>query len=721
MSDRSNPSQHTNALAKEKSPYLLQHAHNPVNWMPWGDEAIAKAKAEDKPIFLSSGYSTCHWCHVMERESFENEEVAKLINDNFIPIKVDREERPDVDLTYMTYVQAASGGGGWPMSVFLTPDLKPFFGGTYFPPEDVPGRIGFKNLLKELSKAWKDDREKVLTSSSRSVEKLQEYLDSENKGEETKPDAVIQKAYDDLASSFDYHEGGFGGAPKFPRPSTLGLLFRIHFDWARREDHKSEADWAVEMAVRTLRSMANGGMRDHLGGGFHRYSVDSYWHIPHYEKMLYDQGQLLTAYVEGYQMTQATPLADIARDIVQYVKRDLRHPDGGFFSAEDADSYAREGDDHKREGAFYIWTAAEIDEALGKEDGSIFRYAYGARRDGNARQESDPHDELKGTNTLFRAYSVKKTAEFFKKTPEEVDAILTKGRQVLFELRAKRPRPHLDDKVITAWNALMISGLARAAAALGEPESLKLATDAAQFIHDRLCSEPGQGLYRSWRDGERGPKAFATDYACLISALLDLYQAGFEVKWLQWAEALQNEMDSLFLDQERGGYYSVHTDMSHSILRIKEDYDGAEPSPNSMAALNLARLASMLDKPAWHEQAAKIFTLFGSTMANSGSAVPVMVAAFDFLHRGRQQIVLAGDSGSPGFHKLAGVVHRRLLPRAVILHADGGAAQHWLGTKNEALAAMKPLDGKPAAYVCQNYVCQAPVTDAAELEKLLGA
>ncbi len=721
MSDTpAQPPKHTNALAREKSPYLLQHAHNPVNWMPWGDAAIAKAKAEDKPIFLSSGYSTCHWCHVMERESFENEEVAKLINDNFVPVKVDREERPDVDLTYMTYVQAASGGGGWPMSVFLTPDLKPFFGGTYYPPENTGGRIGFKNLLKELDKAWREDREKILASSIRSVTKLQEYLDGENTGAEVKTDAVVQKAYDDLASNYDYHEGGFSGAPKFPRSSSINLLLRINHAWRKDEARKSECDWAAEMSLRTLRAMAGGGIWDHVGGGFHRYAVDAYWHIPHYEKMLYDQGQLLWAYAEGHLVTGSPLLAEVARQIVKYVERDLRHPQGGFFSAEDADSLATATDDHKREGAFYIWTAAEIDDLLGKEDGSIFRYAYGARRDGNARPESDPHGELKGTNTLFRAFSAKKTAEFFKKTPEEVEPILARGLKILFEARAKRIRPHLDDKIITAWNGLMISGLARAGAALAEPAFLTLAAQAAQFIHDHLCATPGKDLHRSWREGGPGPKAFAADYACLIHALLDLYQAGFDVKWLQWAVSLQAEMDGLFLDPDKGGYYSVHTDMAHSVLRIKEDYDGAEPSPNSLAALNLARLAAMLDSKAHAEQAQKIIILFGHTLQNSPSAVPVLVTAADFLQRGKQQIVLAGEKTSPAFQSLLKVVHSRLLPNAVLLHADGAEAQNWLGAKNEALAAMKPVSGQPAAYVCQNYACQAPVTTPAALEKLLG-
>ena len=710
---------YTNALAKEKSPYLLQHAHNPVNWLPWGDEAVAKAKSEDKPIFLSSGYSTCHWCHVMERESFENEEIAAFINAHFVPVKLDREERPDVDLTYMTYVQAASGGGGWPMNVFLTPELKPFFGGTYFPPENTQGRIGFLNLLKELHKAWTEDREKVLAGAERSVSKLQEFLDGEAAAREVKTDVVVQKAYDDLASSYDYHEGGFSGAPKFPRSTSINLLLRIHQAWSKEETRRSESEWAGEMSARTLRAMANGGIWDHVGGGFHRYSVDGYWHIPHYEKMLYDQGQLLWAYAEGHLVTGSAFLAGVAREIASYAARDLRHAGGGFYSAEDADSLRAEGDEHKHEGAFYVWKAAEIDELLGRERGSIFRYAYGARRDGNARPESDPQGELAGLNTLFKAFSAKKTAEFFKKPVEEVQEILADGLKVLFEARAKRPRPHLDDKVITAWNGLMISGLARAGAALGDTGLLDLAAGAAGFIHDNLCAEPGKGLHRSWREDERGPRGFATDYACLIHGLLDLYQAGFNGRWLRWAAALQEEMDGLFLDRERGGYYSVHTDMAHSVLRIKEDYDGAEPSPNSLAALNLARLAAMLDRPAWQEQAGRIVTLFGATLESAPSSVPVLVMAADFLERGKQQIVLAGDKASPAFRALAEVVHRRLLPNAVLLHADGGEHQAWLGSQNAALAEMKPVGGAAAAYVCQNYTCQAPVTAADDLAKLL--
>ena len=709
---------HTNALIHEKSPYLLQHAHNPVNWLPWNEAAFEKARNENKPIFLSVGYSTCHWCHVMEHESFENEDVAKILNEHFISIKVDREERPDVDLTYMTYVQASSGHGGWPMSVFLTPELKPFYGGTYFPPEDKYGRIGFKSLLGEIIKVWEKDAGSIREKSANAMQRLQQHLDDEQKHQDAPVDAVLKKAYDDTASQFDYHEGGFSGSPKFPRPVILGLLWRLKkLAAAKKEQH--DADWSESMVKTTLNNMAFGGIRDHIGGGFHRYSVDGYWHVPHYEKMLYDQGQLVTAYIEGYQNTGIEFYADIAREIIAYCKRDLRHPDGAFFSAEDADSLADEKAAKKTEGAFYVWKAEEIDEILGKNTGSIFRYAFGARRDGNARPESDPHGELKGLNTLFRAFSPKKTAEYFKLDEAKVAEIIDGGKKKLFEARAKRPRPHLDDKVLTAWNGLMISGLAKASSALGDSDYLTMAEQAAQFIHDKLCATPGKELRRSWRDGVATVPAFAPDYATLIQGLLDLYQAGFDVKWLKWAVELQGEFDAKYWDKEHGGYFTVSNTIPNSILSVKEDHDSAEPSPNSVGAMNLLRLGAMLARDDLRAQGVKVLQLFGSVLEKSPFSVPYMTSALDFQHHGDMEIVLAGDKNDAAFQSLAKEVRTRHLPNAVILHADGGEGQKFLGEKNEAIAAMSPIDGKAAAYVCRNRVCNAPVTSAAELVRLL--
>jgi len=701
---------YTNALIHEKSPYLLQHAHNPVNWLPWGEAAFEKARAEDKPILLSSGYSTCHWCHVMEHESFENEDIATVMNEHFICIKLDREERPDVDLVYMTYVQAATGHGGWPMNIFLTPELKPFYGGTYYPPV-TRGRIGWKDLLGEINKIWLEDKAGVLERASTSIAKLQDHIEREL-AEKGDPDhkQVLDKAYNDLSGSFDYHEGGFSGAPKFPRPTALDLLYRLHMNYKTSDE--SQSSWALEMALKTLRAMANGGLRDHLGGGFHRYSVDGYWHIPHYEKMLYDQAQLLPAYVEGYQLSGGVDFyAQIARQIVTYVKKDLTHPEGGFYSAEDADSYATAESDHKTEGAFYVWKASEIDQLLGTREGSIFRYAYGARKDGNARPESDPQGELKGLNTLFRAFTAKKTAEYFKMSPEEVDDILKKGREVLLETRNQRPRPHLDDKVITAWNGLMIAGLAKAGAVLHEADFITLATQAANFLHDKLCATPGKGLRRSWREGEAKVDAFAIDYACLIHGLIELHQATLDERWLKWTEQLQAEMDTRFEDKEHGGYFSTHTDMPNTIMRVKEDYDGAEPSPNSLSALNLVRLASLTANKSFQTKADTLLKLFHGTLTNSASSVPMMVIALDLLKHDHQQIVLAGDRADSDYQALLRAAHKRLLPYATLLNASDG--------RDDFVKAMQPVQGKPAAYVCQNQTCQAPVTTAEALWKLL--
>jgi uncharacterized protein len=692
---------HTNALIHEKSPYLLQHAHNPVNWLPWGDAAIAKAKAEGKPILLSSGYSTCHWCHVMEHESFEDEAVAAVMNEKFICIKLDREERPDIDLIYMTYVQAATGGGGWPMNVFLTPELKPFYGGTYFPKESK-GRIGWVDLLKEISKIWEEDTPGVLERAAKSVEKLQEHLESEltTAGDLPALNDVQHAAYDSLSGSFDYHEGGFSSAPKFPRPSLLLLLTRIHHLQGTKDE--SQSNWALEMVLRTLRAMANGGLRDHLGGGFHRYSVDSYWHVPHFEKMLYDQGQLLMAYAEGAQLSAGSDYYQaIGTQIVSYLQSCMMHPEGAFYSAEDADSLATAEAKKKTEGAYYVWTAQEVDELLGKRDGGIFRYAYGIRKDGNARPESDPHEELKGLNTLFRAFSAKKAAEYFKTSVEEVEALLVKGRALLLEARAQRPRPHLDDKIITAWNGLIIGGLAKAGAALAAPSMVAMAERAAQFLHDKLCKQPGSQLLRSWRDGSTGADAFAIDYACLIDGLIHLHQTTLDARWLTWAVSLQAEMDVRYEDPDAGGYFSVHTGMTHSVMRIKEDYDGAEPSPNALSALNLVRLSALTQKEAYAEKATRICKLFQQALKESSSAVPYMVMALQWLEQGKRQVVIAGDRDAEDFKAMLGVLHQRFLPFTVILHA--GSHEH--------TAAMTAKDGKATAYVCQDYSCQAPITD----------
>ena len=479
---------HTNRLANEKSPYLLQHAHNPVDWYPWGEEAFETARREDKPIFLSVGYSTCHWCHVMERESFESPETAALLNRYFVPVKVDREERPDVDRIYMTFVQATTGSGGWPMSVFLTPDLQPFFGGTYFPPDGRYGRPGFPAVLESIAKAWAADRARIAASGREVVEQLRKHTELRSEGAGVLDASLLERGYSIFRRSFDPRHGGFGGAPKFPRPVVLGFLLRYHAWRGERE--------ALDMALQTLRAMAAGGMHDQLGGGFHRYSVDERWFVPHFEKMLYDQAQLAVAYLEGYQVSGEEPLARVARGIFDYVLRDMTHPEGGFYSAEDADSPLPEDPSRKGEGAFFLWTRAEIEQCLGRPAAEWFAWRYGLEDDGNVR--NDPHGEFQGKNILFEDHTAGETAARFGVSPEEMNAALEAARRRLLEAREKRPRPHLDDKVLAGWNGLMISAFAKGARVLGEPRYLEAARRAAGFVLTRMTDSAG-GLLRRLR------------------------------------------------------------------------------------------------------------------------------------------------------------------------------------------------------------------------------
>src|SRR5436309_1539158 len=751
-------SEHTNRLAHEKSPYLLQHAHNPVDWYPWGEEAFGKARRENKPIFLSVGYSTCHWCHVMAHESFESDEVAAIMNREFVNIKVDREERTDVDRVYMTFVQATTGGGGWPMSVWLTPDLKPFVGGTYFPPEDRYGQPGFKKVLERIGTAWKENHDKIVEQGGQIVAALR---DSQSRPtDENKIDpGVIEAAYRQFDRSHDPKEGGFGNAPKFPRPVTLNFLTRFY-----ARDPKSDAGkHALEMALFTLRKMAAGGMHDHIGGGFHRYSVDRYWHEPHFEKMLYDQAQLAVTYLDAFQITRDRQYESVARDILDYVARDMTSKDGGFFSAEDADSpvvaagglsavASAKADDpgHRKtaEGAFYVWTKKEIDAALG-DAADIFDFHYGVQAHGNAPEGSDPQDEFRGKNILIERHTIAETAKHFGNTgilsasrtdssrgepvrpagvsppdPESGQAardLLKRCREKLFSIRSKRPRPHLDDKIIAAWNGLMISAYARGAQVLDEPRYLEIATRAAKFLRTNLYGEKSKLLYRNYRCGRSDIEGFADDYAFVIQSLLDLYEASFDVEWLKFAIQLQETQDRLFFDEKNGGYFSTSGKDESVFLRMKDDNDGAEAAASSVAALNLLRLAQFRDDPAaaGAERARKTIDAFATTLSHFPSAMPLMLVALDYSLSKPRQIVIAGKEDVPETKALVKEVHRHFLPNTVLFLADGAEAQRYLGDKNEAIRAMSPIDGKSAAYVCENFTCKAPVTNPKQLAQLL--
>src|SRR5437762_1335488 len=711
-------SQHTNRLAHEKSPYLLQHAHNPVDWYPWGEEAFTKARRENKPIFLSVGYSTCHWCHVMAHESFENEEVAAIMNREFVNIKVDREERPDVDRVYMTFVQATTGSGGWPMSVWLTPDLKPFVGGTYFPPKERYGQPAFKKVLERIATAWKEDHDKIVEQGSKIVEALRESQ-SAAPGKGKIDGSVVDAAYRQLDRSYDPKEGGFGNAPKFPRPVTLNFLTRFY-----ARDPKSDAGkHALEMALFTLRKMAAGGMHDHIGGGFHRYSVDRYWHVPHFEKMLYDQAQLAVTYLDAFQITRDRQYESVARDILDYVARDMTSKEGGFFSAEDADSPVVPGigdPGHRKtaEGAFYVWTKKEIDAALG-DAADIFDFHYGLQAHGNAPEGSDPHDEFRGKNIPIERHTIAQTAEHFKKSEKEIGESLAQSREKLFSIRAKRPRPHLDDKIIAAWNGLMISAFARAAQVLDDARYLEIATRAAKFQRANLYEEKSKLLYRNYRGGRSDIEGFADDYAFVVQGLLDLYEASLDVQWLKFAVELQETQDRLFFDGKNGGYFSNSGKDESVFLRMKDDNDGAEPAASSVAALNLLRLSQIRDDKQMAERTRKTIDAFATTLSHFPSAMPQMLVALDYSLSKPRQIVIAGNKDAPETKALLKEVHRHFLPKTILLLADGTEGQKYLGEKNEAIRAMSLVDGKPAAYVCENFTCKAPVTDPKQLGELL--
>jgi uncharacterized protein YyaL (SSP411 family) len=697
-----------NRLSRERSPYLLQHAGNPVHWQPWDSEALERARKEDKPIFLSIGYSTCHWCHVMEHESFEDPAIAEQLNSDFISIKVDREERPDVDRVYMSFVQSTTGSGGWPMSVFLTPDLKPFFGGTYFPPTSRWGRPGFGDLLSEIARVWKADRTRVDEAAAELTDRLAAVTSGAAAENDVAGSDALDATVEQFQMSFDRRHGGFGGAPKFPRPSELLLLLREH---ARRGGTQAP----LLMATQTLRAMALGGMRDHIGGGFHRYSVDAEWRVPHFEKMLYDQAQLVIAYLEAGQATGDAFYSTVAEDTLQYVLRDMTSPLGGFYSAEDADSIPPEqvgaASAHKSEGAFYIWPDEEIGRLLGA-DADIARARFGILRDGNA--PSDPQGEFTGRNLLYVAQTIEEVSTRQKLPVDEVIAALRRARHILFEARSKRPRPHLDDKVLTAWNGLMIAAFARAARVLpGSPDCgryRRAAEKAAGFIRDQLWVQETGTLLRRYRDGDAAIPGYAEDYAYLVWGLLELFQATGEAEWLQWAIALQARQDALFWDEAGGGWFSTTGQDPTVLLRLKEDYDGAEPAASSIAALNAMTLAHLTGDAAHRQKAERTLARYGKRAGAAGRVIPMMLCALSAWHSPSMQIVVVGGREAEQVLALEREIAVHYLPFAVHVPVDPDATQEALRLALPFVDGMK-AHGGGAVYVCREFACQQPVGD----------
>ena len=701
----------TNRLANEKSPYLLQHAHNPVDWYAWGPEAFEKARAENKPIFLSIGYSTCHWCHVMERESFENDAIAQVLNREYVAIKVDREERPDVDRIYMTFVQATTGGGGWPMSVWLTPDLQPFFGGTYFPPENRWGHPGFGSVLTQVADAWRNDREKVTESAADVVEQLRKHVAvaPAHTGGVAFDQATVDSGFNIFRRTFDTRLGGFGGAPKFPRPVVFNFLLRYY---ARTRNQE-----ALDMVLLTLREMAKGGMNDQLGGGFHRYAVDDRWFVPHFEKMLYDQAQLTISYLEAFQITRDQQYADTAGSILDYVLRDMTDPEGGFYSAEDADSViSPEHPDLKGEGAYYIWSQEEIAQVLGPAAG-WFCYRYGVEPNGNV--ESDPHGEFTGKNILYQAHSVDETAAKFGRPPDMMAGDLRVAHAKLFLARAKHVRPHLDDKVLTSWNGLMISALAMGGAILAEPRYAEAARRAAEFIMARLYNPETGVLLRRYRKGDAAIPGFLDDYAMFVQGLLDLYEAQFDLRHLQLAIKLTEKQRELFEDTESGAFFSSTAGDASLVLRVKEDYDGAEPSGNSVAVMNLLRLAEITNRAGFRESAERAFAAFAPRLAHVPVAVPQMLAACEWVMSQPREIILAGDAGADDTMELLDTLRSHFVPGKVVLLVDSAAAQEFLAAGIPSIASMNKLGERATVYVCRNYSCQLPVSGADKLAELI--
>jgi len=708
-----------NRLAFEKSPYLLQHAYNPVDWYPWGEEAFAKARKENKPIFLSIGYSTCHWCHVMERESFETDEIAKILNKYFVAIKVDREERPDLDRVYMTFVQATTGAGGWPMSVWLTPDLKPFAGGTYYPPEDRWGRPGFKSILLSIADAWRSDPKDIIASADNVTHQLRQFTGIRADPTLELEKSLLDEGFRQMQASYDPQNGGFGGAPKFPHPVTFNFLLRYYARGLPQGSGPAGPPDALTMTLFSLKKMAEGGIHDHLGGGFHRYAVDAEWHVPHFEKMLYDQAQLACSYLEAYQITHETFYADVARDILDYVLRDMTGPEGQFYSAEDADSPLPGNSAKSGEGAFYVWTQAEIVAALGTNSAEIFNYYYGVLPQGNA--PNDPLDEFRNQNILIVRHTPEETATKFGVSPEEIRNRLTAARITLRDARSKRTRPHLDDKTLTAWNGLMISAFARAYQVLDEPRYLTAAQTATAFIEAKLTDPKTGQLRRRYRAGEAAIDGFSDDYAFFIQGLLDLYEASFDVKYLTQAFEWQKKQNALFWDPAEGGYFST-TDRDPSvILRLKDDDDGAEPSGNSISILNLLRLSQMTDNTDFHKKADQSLSLFAARLQRAPQAMPQMLVAFDFNLASPKQIVIAGSPDAPDTRAMLREVNEHFIPHKILLLADGGAGQTALARYLDFIKTVKPIEGQATAYVCEDYVCQRPTPDRATLNKQLTA
>ncbi len=699
-----------NKLSKEKSPYLLQHAYNPVDWHPWSDETFDLARIKDKPIFLSVGYSTCYWCHVMEREVFENKEIAALMNEYFINVKVDREERPDVDRVYMTALQAMTGSGGWPMSMFLTPDLKPFYGATYIPPKAKYGRAGFEDVITQIHEAWISRRSEVLSSGDNIILKLQELINSRltPSVNDSLSKEITENAFKSIMKIYDDIEGGFGTGNKFPRPVVYNFLLDYYFF--------SKDFNALDSVSFTLKKMYEGGMYDHLEGGFHRYSVDNFWRVPHFEKMLYDQAQLIVTYVNTYLITGNKFYLFVAEDTAEYIMNNLSDKEGGFYSAEDAESAVdADNPEVKEEGAFYLWTKDEIENVLGKENSEIFQYYFGILAHGNT--VNDPHEVFGNKNVLYIANDIYDTAKHFEKMPEEIAKIIDDSRSLLLKERIKRPKPHLDDKILTSWNGLTIAAFAKLFQVTGKIDYYEKAAKAADFILDKLFNEKEKVLLHRYRDGESRFKGTLEDYSFFISGLTELYESGFNIKYLKSALVLNEITINKFYDTDASGFFDVEKSDKDILLKTKDTYDGAEPAGNSIQIMNLLKLGYMTDNKELIDKAEKCLKLFSDDLKRLPFSSPQMLCALSFYLHSPKEIIISGKRDSDSFKSLLDVINITYIPNRITLYADDELMKISKFIKN--ITGDRKSKDTAEVFVCENYTCELPVSDAEALEDIL--
>ena len=699
---------HTNRLIHETSPYLLQHAHNPVDWYPWGKEALEKARREDKPILLSIGYSACHWCHVMEHESFENEEIAALMNERFVSVKVDREERPDLDGIYMQALQAMTQQGGWPMTMFLTPEGKPFFGGTYFPPRDrhYGSQImpGFPRVLLSVSQTFKEQRQQVEEQAQQVAEYLQQrdatplHVQAGLQASGNVALDMLDTAGQALAEEFDNVHGGFGGAPKFPHTMALELLLRIHLHKQAGEMSSGQHSNELAMVEQTLQAMAHGGIYDQLGGGFHRYSVDAQWQVPHFEKMLYDNALLSRLYLHAYLVTGKSYYRQIVQETLDYVVREMTAPEGGFYSTQDADSEGVEG-------KFFTWSLAEIEQALPERDAHLFALAYGVSSHGN----------FEGKNILHVARDVQQIAREEHLSVDEVQASLRQSRTALFQLREQRVKPGRDEKILTSWNGLMLRSFAEAARYLDRSDYLQMAVNNATFLLQTLRKD-GR-LMRTYKDGQARLNGYLEDYVFLADGLLALYEASFEARWFAEARTLMEQAIALFADEQQGGFYDTGADHETLISRPRENMDNATPAGNSVAVEVLLRLWAFSGEQSYRQRADDYLRPLADVMVQHPQAFGHVLGALDFAMSLVKEVAIIGQRGATDTQALLAVMNRRYLPNSVLACAAPDDTQ---AVQTVPLLAERPLKaGKATAYVCQNFACQSPVNTPEELAALL--